>query len=370
MRAMQSQIPNRNRFAQPCAAARRFAAGFTIIELLVVITVISVLVALVLPAVLSTRAASRRVQCQSNLRNVGLAMVNAAESARRFPASGNWGHHLQGDYNPYHSWVVDLLPWIDRRDLFVQWKFDESCLSDTNQALGAHHVAVLACPGDITVLGRGDQSYVVNGGIGYTVGYKGVGDCPVNAEGTPVDLNGNGVICPADPALDGAPSDRELFVRLGMFFAQNWRPTQAAVFHTLNDVTDGLSQTVLIAENVRTGADPYNPRINWASPVAFHTSFFLPPEVCAGGSCAAGNVDYARANHGSHAINAGLTQAEGESPWPSSYHTGGVFMAFGDGHVKFISQGVDGRVYAALLSPRGSRIEGPLAQPVLSGGDY
>jgi len=54
--------------------------GFTLIELLVVISIIAVLASLIAPAVQSARRAARKVQCLSNMRNVGLAMQNFASS--------------------------------------------------------------------------------------------------------------------------------------------------------------------------------------------------------------------------------------------------------------------------------------------------
>src|SRR5687768_13510126 len=63
--------------------------GFTLVELLVVVAIIGILVALLLPAVQTTRAAARRAQCLSNLHNLGVAYHNR-RSVKKILSAGEW----------------------------------------------------------------------------------------------------------------------------------------------------------------------------------------------------------------------------------------------------------------------------------------
>jgi prepilin-type N-terminal cleavage/methylation domain-containing protein/prepilin-type processing-associated H-X9-DG protein len=70
--------------------------GFTLVELLVVITIIGILIALLLPAVQAAREAARKLQCSNNLKQASLAMLQHEEQNGCFP-SGGWGYWWVGD---------------------------------------------------------------------------------------------------------------------------------------------------------------------------------------------------------------------------------------------------------------------------------
>ena len=344
--------------------------GFTLLELLVVISIIAALMSLILPAIQNARRAARQVQCLNNLRNVSVAMLGYESAKRRFPAAGYWAG-IPGSRYPSHNWVVELLPHLDRQDLFDRWDYSVPYHAAPNSNYNQTQVQVLVCPEDDSLMDGGDLSYAVNGGVGYTTFLSGVHDVPVNSFGTAIDLNGNGITAVADDNLDGNLNDRAILKTMGLFFMENFGENAGVVRHySMNGIRDGYSNTLMILENVRTGRQSSGSvEETWATPFAHKTAVFFDPAVCESNKCGPETVDYARANGGSNGINSGLKKAEGRSPFANSQHSGFVNCAYADGSVKPLGETVSGSVYAALMSPTSNILNNTHLQQVIPSGE-
>lgn len=101
---------------------RRPLHGFTLVELLVVITIIGILIALLLPAVQAAREAARRMQCQNNLKQITLALQNYHAASSTFPPGGLGMGNGGSSYG--FSWWVRILPYIEQQGIYDQldWK--------------------------------------------------------------------------------------------------------------------------------------------------------------------------------------------------------------------------------------------------------
>jgi len=350
--------------------------GFSLLELLVVMGILSLLIMLLLPAIVQSRSSARRLTCMNHLRQLSLAMTMQIDQADRFPAAGLFG---KTGNRKYHNWVTSLLPQLDQTNLFNSYDLAKEYLDDTNFALTRTPLPVLVCPDDVSAeRGEGNLSYVVNGGIGWTVPV----DCPATfharetqASIHPLDLNGNGIVCPLEQEPGPEPSDLDYLKSLSLFFVENWPyRTGTQRFHRRQDVTDGLTTTLMLTENIRAGFDP-QVTSSWGTPEPFRTMFFVSARICPDDRCQSGKIDLMQANHhhgaaAREAINAALDQAEGTAPWPSSGHPGQVHVGWCDGHVSPLSENVDGQVYFAIVTPQGGQVHNRFAESVVNTGQF
>ena len=123
--------------------------GFTLIELLVVIAIIAVLIALLLPAVQAARQAARRIHCTNNLKQLGLAMHNYANTIGTFPigAMGIRGPQQvnNGGFYPdktpaanhRRTWAFMILPYLEKGTVFQAINFSLPFNPPTGEVVSA-----------------------------------------------------------------------------------------------------------------------------------------------------------------------------------------------------------------------------------------
>jgi prepilin-type N-terminal cleavage/methylation domain-containing protein/prepilin-type processing-associated H-X9-DG protein len=382
--------------------------GFTLIELLVVISIIGVLVGLLLPAVNAAREAGRRAQCQNNMKNVGLGLVQFSNQKNYFPNAGvidetafvsgtttvpNGNLAVQkpstwtnGANSPLlYSWVVEILPFIDQQDLYNSWNKNLPYLSPltpsaaqaSNQTVSRNSVAILRCPDDNTIqIGAGNLSYVCNSGFSLFINDGSTWTVnPKTFAYAPGQLNwiiGSKTFFPA----------KQFTSKLGVMFigsAQGNLPWDYKT--TPSSIFDGSGTTLLLAENNLAGysggtAATGGLETNWACPLPQIVTFIGSHHICdtGGGDCSTSNlfpqlisgtqvdgVDWNLASNNSTGsgenINFGTNLTDdGSSPFANSGHPGGFNAVFCDGSVRFVSATINGTVYAKILSPAGGKL--------------
>jgi prepilin-type N-terminal cleavage/methylation domain-containing protein/prepilin-type processing-associated H-X9-DG protein len=349
-----------SRHFRPFASQRRRA--FTLVELLVVIAIIGALIALLLPAIQAAREAARRMNCQSNLRNLSLAVTNYENARKVLPGSthgafiaergGGFGFdpHQGGQF----SWIVRTLPYMELQSLYSQFNLKAPATvftQDVNTAPERQQSAILLCPSDSADGRRYQDASLTNGralGKGNYAAYAG-----------PEHHN-------ACRAFPGALTD-------------------ADVKQDLKRVTDGLSNTIVITE-VRTRDHEEDQRGAWAlawtaasvitldlhsenlGPDSSYEASGRPDVPYVPGSTrsmpdranppnngiAAFNRDQLRkcpdsANADLERMPCGVTTSWGTAA-PRSLHPGGVNAAFLDGSVRWLEDEVNVTMLGSMVS--------------------
>ncbi|MDR3619039.1 MAG: DUF1559 domain-containing protein [Paludisphaera borealis] len=339
---------------------RQGRTGFTLIELLVVLFIIAALIALLLPAVMAAREAARRIQCVSNLKQLGLALQQYESSNGVFPPPlllvvGN------NNVPKGVGWSAQarLLPLIEQTALFDAINFGFGFDAPANQTVSSTPVAAFACPSEV-------NSTTLNVGLIYP---------GLTMAGT----------------TNYAVSEGDWYIWGGFGFGTT--PNRSAfspnVSHKMADFTDGASNTLFIGE-VRTrqnqitecgsllnkrypsevpGTDvPYDSRGGvvkatacsfwgnghslWADGSVDQTGFTTarPPNY-------AEPADFSRSQHSDTlSVREYLGGPTFASVTARSHHSGGVNALLADGSVQFFSNSINIVLWRALGTRSGGEV--------------
>ena len=132
----------------------------SLVELLVAIGIIGVLVSLLLPAVQAAREATRRIQCQNNLKQIGLAIQNYESAYRTMPPGCLQWRPFRGDPKLKNfAWSALILPNMEETNLHRLIDFNYAFDHPANQNAGRTSIPTYQCPSvpfRITQRGRTD----------------------------------------------------------------------------------------------------------------------------------------------------------------------------------------------------------------------
>jgi prepilin-type N-terminal cleavage/methylation domain-containing protein len=328
------RCPQASQTNRPVLPARSRGRGFTLIELIVVMGVIGLLLALLLPSVQSVRETARRLQCQNNLKQLGLAAhaYHDSHSVLPFGVGDDQGAQLGGTGDRRYSALALLLPWLDQRNVYERINFNVAPF-DPYPIAGIGQQAVLDSSGDVITNSVAAKSVIP------------------------------GLLCPSDMDL------------ISFFWGRNnyrscngstWSGRQGnGMFGQISsvrfgDVSDGLSNTALFSERCKGSwndavhdppSDLYDLAGIWTESTFTSACEALSPmtaiayhqDVESGMTWLEGNMNWTRYNHvlspNRISCKNGLTW-DGVIMSATSRHHGGVNLVLADGSVRFVSENV------------------------------
>lgn len=316
--------------------SRSSRAGFTVVELLVVLGIVGILLSLTVPAVQNAREQARRIQCRSNLRQFGLAIAQYESTYTRLPPAYPEFIDLTSTpsriYRSNHSVHVRLLPHIGEASLYQSLDFlggaelssGEPPESRRNPRMLGHAIGVFICASDH---GSGAMGTNYRACMGTTPGLHEERGDPPNAS-----------------ALAGG------FTLFG---------------RRMSEFTDGTSQTVLMSERVQGDRDKKAYDASRDTAIVSGLPVLLPHETALGCRLVTATATPHYSFSGTTWLYSGYEQTwynhvlapNSSTPDCTSYlqstglgagahsarspHTGGVHVLLVDGSVRFVSDNID-----------------------------
>ena len=301
--------------------------GFTLVELLVVITIIGILIALLLPAVQAAREAARKMQCSNNLKQIGVGLHSFATEHGTLPPGTKTTRRFSEDYPKYYAyqWTYFLhliLPYMEQQAYYEALggpRFDvtDPWTPPATTWFGVQRISIasLLCPSD---------------GLG----------------GPFVDFTYSA------PSLPTAPKSNYLGIFSGMNDGDAVacsNPAELGVFRygkgtSFNDIKDGTSNTMAVAEYLK-GIDAYDIRGSFYTNRAGCQTLFvrLGPNSTAADNMIDYDVAFCTTAHNQPDMNLPCTAGGDNENFasPRSRHPGGVNALFCDGSVHFIQDNID-----------------------------
>jgi prepilin-type N-terminal cleavage/methylation domain-containing protein/prepilin-type processing-associated H-X9-DG protein len=305
---------------------RRQVSGFTMVELLVVMSIIAILMAMLLPAVNVAREAARRAGCANNIRQLGLALNAYHQTHRLFPPSlyvaPKENPLTTTNYQP--NWVIAVLPFIEQLPLYKKFDFSKPVSDPANREPRGANIPLMLCSSDT---GREIKFSKSSEGENWARGNYG-------ANGSIIHL-----------------STLNVGISSTYWSKGYYRGVMGAnVACSIDDIYDGTTNTILLGE-LRIGLSEIDRRGTWAMGAPAASSLWghsasddIGPNNCADqADDIMGCADLYRAlgsrmNKECMGCCRSCNNAQGT---PRSRHPGGVNVCMVDGSTRFISDFVE-----------------------------
>ncbi|RMF38916.1 MAG: DUF1559 domain-containing protein [Planctomycetota bacterium] len=325
--------------------------GFTLVELLVVIAIIGILVGLLLPAVQAAREAARRMSCQNNLKQLGLACHNYASAYKRLPPSAVIDFRQSGSSNN-GSWGVHgrILPFLEQSNLYNQ--VDLTIGWDFQPAIDGLRIATYQCPSDpkagiVRDPGQG-RPHLWPTNYGFNMGTWFVFDPRTRRGGAGV-FYPNSFLRFAD-VIDG--TSNTLLAAEVRAWTPYWRNGGPPTTSIPNSIAEAAA---IVASGVQFKSTGHT---EWPDGRVHHTGFTttLAPntdlvQVHAGTTHHF--VDYNSWQEGKNGANGNPSYAMITS---RSYHTGVVQVSLVDGSVRSITENIDLKIWRSISTRAGGEV--------------